>query len=208
MFFPVFVSLWTLTPAVAEMNERGGAARVLAAGCILATVAVFARRVARETIYDEREPLVYAVAAARHPESRRVRRPMWGEDRACVVVDPLAGPDDTIAFEGSAMDSWPYYCFGEALRRNVVFLHPERGLPVTIPDEARWVAIDRIGEIAFGHPEFRDFGGWDKYLMNGKPSREDLAVFEQLSKDRRFRLVRRNERTNQAVFERVPGKAD
>ena len=151
---------------------------------------------------DLYEPLSYVLDIADRPAERRHRRS--GQNyRAGVIVDRAAGPTDEIAFDGG-FDGWSYYCFGAGLGRRVTYLHPERGLPVTIPASARWVVVDRIVNIDFGDPTFVATGDW-RFLGKGKPSAEDLAVFEQVQRDPRFKLVYADGSKNQAVFERVPG---
>jgi hypothetical protein len=201
LFLPVVVFLWTAVPAVRELDALGGRARRGAALGMAAGVAIFGWYMVQEVEHDHLEPLDYVRAILEHPEQRRSRRSAWN-NRAGFLVDRVAGPDDVIAFDG-AEDSWSYYCFGAELRRGVVFLHPDRGLPVAIPNEAKWVVVDRIISIAFGNPKFKDFGDWTEYFGKGTPSAEDMAVFNQVSNDPNFKLVYRDTTMNQAIFERV-----
>ncbi len=201
LFFPVVFAMWTAVPAVAELDARGGRWRTGAAVAMAVSVCTFGWYMVDEVRNDHLEPLDYVLAIVEHPEQRRSRRSAWN-NRAGFLVDRVAGPDDVIAFDG-VEDSWSYYCFGVGLRRGVVYLHPDRGLPVEIPKEAKWVVVDRILSIAFGHPGFRDFGDWAEYFGKGTPTEEDLAVFNQLSSDPHWKLVYRQAEMNQAVFERV-----
>jgi hypothetical protein len=68
---------------------------------------------------------------------------------------------------------------------------------------AKWGAIDRNWNIFWGHPDFRDMGQVRQLLQRGLPTEEDMQVFQQLSEDPRFKLVYRDERDQQAVFERI-----
>ncbi len=200
-FLPVVIALWTAVPAMAELRTRSGGARSLAVGVLFGAAALFAHDAFEEAKLDLYEPLDYVLDIARRPEDRRARRS--GQNfRAGVVVDRAAGPSDTIAFDGG-FDGWSYYCFGATLQRHVTYLHPERGLPVEIPDDAKWVVVDRLVTIDFGHPTFVATGDWS-YLGQGKPSAEDVAVFTQMQRDPRFRLVYSYEAKNQAVFARIP----
>ncbi len=203
-FVPVLAALWSVVPAAAEAMRDGGPRGVLAtAGALLTATILFAGYAAYEAVHDVYEPLDYVLSIRDRPEERRVRRS--GQNfRAGVVVDRVAGPNDAIAFDGG-FDGWSYYAFGAGLTRPVTYLHPDRGLPVAIPPEVKWVVVDRIVNVSFGHPRFRDDGDWS-YLGRGAPTREDRAVIEQLSRDPRFRLVYADEEENQAIFARVPGE--
>jgi hypothetical protein len=201
IFLPVVIALWTAVPAVAELSARGGRARLVAAASLFGTGVLFVGYARYEATKDVYEPLDYVLSIAEHPEDRRSRRS--GQNfRAAVIVDRIAGPTDEIAFDG-AFDAWSYYCFGAALQRKVTYLHPERGLPVTIPASATWVVVDRIANIDFGHPSFRATGDWS-FLGRGNPAPEDLAVFEQMQRDPAFKLVYAYEEKNQAIFRRLP----
>ena len=200
-FLPVLVALWTAVPAVAELCGRGARGRLAAAASVLGAVALFVGYAQYEAKNDLYEPLDYVMDIAHRPEDRRTRRS--GQNfRAAVIVDRVAGQTDEIAFDGG-FDGWSYYCFGATLGRRVTFLHPERGLPVKIPETAKWVVVDRIVSIDFGHPTFVATGDWS-FLGQGKPTAEDLAVYEQMQNDPDFKLVYSYEPKNQAVFERIP----
>jgi hypothetical protein len=200
LFLPVLVALWTAVPAVAELHDRGGRGHLAAAATVFGAVALFAGYARYEAEKDLYEPLDYVMDIASRPEDRHTRRS--GQNfRAGVIVDRVAGPTDEVAFDGG-FDGWSYYCFGKTLGRRVTFLHPERGLPVEIPDSAKWVVVDRIVNIDFGHPRFVA-GDWS-FLGLGKATAQDLAVYDQLRKDPHFKLVYSFEEKNQAVFARVP----
>jgi hypothetical protein len=201
LFLPPLISLWTIVPAVAELDARGIAGRNAASAGIAASVVMFGWYMRNEIRRDRLEPLAYVLEVAKHSEDRRSHRTEWAT-RAGILVDRMAGPDDVIAVDG-AFDCWSYYGYGADLRRRVAYLHSDRGVPVTIAPEVGWVIVDRVWTISFGAPGFRDFGDWDTQLMRGTPSPEDLLVFRQLKEDPHFRLVSRDDGTNQAVFQRV-----
>jgi hypothetical protein len=198
IFLPVLIALFTAVPAVANASAR---ARVgVAAAAVLGCSLLFSGQAVGEGMNDLYEPFDYVREIAHHPEDRHSRRS--GQNyRAAVIVDRLAGPNDEIAFDGG-FDGWSYYCFGRDLGRKVTFLHPERGLPVKIPETAKWVVVDRIINIEFGHPVFVATGDWS-YLGRGTPSAEDRAVYDQMLHDPSFKLVYSFDEKNQAVFERV-----
>jgi hypothetical protein len=202
IFLPVVVLLWTAVPAVGELCARRARSPLLAAGAVFGAVALFAGYAQNEARKDLYEPLDYVLGIADRPEERRVRRS--GQNfRAGVVVDRIAASRDEIAFDGG-FDGWSYSCFGAALERKVTYLHPERGSPVTIPEHAKWVVIDRISNVEFGDPRFLATGDW-RFLGRGTLTTEDRAVFEQLLVRPDFKLVYTDAEKNQAIFERVAG---
>ena len=112
------------------------------------------------------------------------------------------GQTSVIAIHGG-YDTFVYPAYGANLSRRVLFLHAPDPTPVAIPDEARWVVVDRPWNCFFGNPNFKDFGSWHTLIGAGAPSAEDRRVFEQLEKDKRFKLIWSDLRLNQAVFRRM-----
>ena len=201
VFLPVTVLLWTVVPAVGELARRGAHSRVLAAGAVLGAVLAFVGYAQSELRNDLYEPIDYVLSIAEHPEDRRVRRA--GQNfRAGVIVNRIAGPTDEIAFDGG-FDGWSYYCFGAAFGRKVTYLHADRGSPVTIPESAKWVVVDRISNVNFGNPTFLATGDW-RFLGRGQPAPEDRIVFAQLQASPDFKLVYVYAEKNQAIFARIP----
>jgi hypothetical protein len=147
---------------------------------------------------DPYQPFGFVEEVEQHPELARMI-PIFPQ-RAASVADARAQPDDHIAFDGG-YDSWAYPLYGKELRRRVTYLHGERGA-VTVPDDVRFVVVDRSYSCFFGHPEFTDTGRWDAYIGRGTPRPEELVAFRQVSADPRFKLIYRLEQLNQAVFER------
>ncbi|HSQ63433.1 MAG TPA: hypothetical protein VLM85_09475 [Polyangiaceae bacterium] len=197
-FLPPVLFAWTIAPLARELADSARAR--LAGGAIVATTAVYSYYAVRAAIADQYAPSWFAVAAADDP--RLDRALLSWTTRAGSWVDAHAQPDDVIAFDG-AFDTWVYPAYGATLRRRVSFLHPNGDAPVAIPDDVRWIAVDRSWSCVVGNPGFKDFGVWAEYIFKGEPTPDDLAVFRQLSKDSRFKLVYHEPRYNQAVFERV-----
>ena len=117
--------------------------------------------------------------------------------RAASVADRRAGPRETIALD-AAFGAWIYPAFGADLRRPVRFIQGDR-----IPDDARWIAIDRGYASIWEHPDFKDLSQARQFLVRGIPKPEDLRLLNALRADRRFESVFYNPKTNQAVFRRI-----
>jgi hypothetical protein len=211
LFLPPIVLCWVAAPSVQERAASAATlsvARGLTAGC----AAIFAYMAIAAAVCDRFAPLPFVGHVYADPTLSRAIL-AWSTDlsslytgpvRAASWVDAHASPTDTVALDG-AFDSWIYPAYGADLRREVVFLHSERGQPVSIPATARWVVIDRVWNCEFGHPLFRDFAVTTllAYVFRGSPLPEDLIVYRQLATDPHFVLRYRDARTNQAVFERV-----
>ena len=73
------------------------------------------------------------------------RRPFVRRDRAATAFDAVAGPDEVCAFDVS-YDTWVYPAYGRGWTRKVEFLKPAAG-DVVIPDDVRWVLVDRSWNI-------------------------------------------------------------
>jgi hypothetical protein len=201
-FVPVVAFLWTVVPWARRASPRvAGAALVIAS-------ALFVSNAVRDVLRDQYAPwdFVAAVLTGREPP-RAIHT--WAR-RAGPWVDDYAGPDDVVAFDG-AFDAWVYPLYGRSMRRKVVYLHDTASGHAVIPDDARWVAIDRSWNVVVGDPGWTDFGTYREHTLRGRPLPEDLALYEQLLRDPRFRLAYREEHANQAVFERVvpaPGRLE
>jgi hypothetical protein len=197
LFLPVAVVLWTVVPAIRDLGARSAAA---AQGAVLVLTGMFGYAAVMAALRDAYMPWDFVSAAADHPELGRTIFSF--PYRAESAVDQMAAPDDHVAIDG-AYDSWVYPAYGRDLRRTVTYLHSDRG-PVEIPDDVRWVVVDRAWNCWFGHPDFKDLGSWNEHIGQGKPLPEDLVVFHQLAHDPRFKLVYRQKQFNQAVFQRRP----
>ncbi|MDQ3282818.1 MAG: hypothetical protein M3Q69_15560 [Acidobacteriota bacterium] len=135
-------------------------------------------------------------------ENRGTRVAYFSPNRAASVVDRIAGPNDTIAVDGS-FDTWIYPAFGRHLTRNIQFISSAQ----TISPHAQWVIVDRSWNAIWGHPGLTDMGKFWRYISMGRPTPADLAITKQLIRDPRFVLIYRDADLNQAVFwRRVPGQ--
>lgn len=191
LFIAPVVFGWTIAPLTAR-SKRAGAAVVL---LLVASFVVYA---ADSIQNDDFAPLSYVSEAYAHPGTREVP---FHSGRAASVVDRMAGPDDKIAFD-AGYASWIHPAFGAELSRPVYFIPPGAGQP-SIPDDARWVVVDRAWNIFWGEAEERDLSEARLYLRRGKPAPEDLRVRRFLIGDHRFRIAYLQLGTNQVVFERV-----
>jgi len=126
-------------------------------------------------------------------------------ERAETVVDRIAGPNDTVAIVGG-FDSWTYPAYGAALSRKVIYL-PVTATAKDIPDEVKWVAIDRGWRIIWGDPAFEHMGQFAKKISRGRPAENDLRMLRSLVRDCHFRPVYYDPKLNQAVFVRTKEKS-
>jgi len=172
---PVVVG-WTVAPATRELLADARLRRFGVA--VLAVLAVvFTQQAIDAAINDSTAPLDYVLQCAAHPGTRQ---PPSLHQHASVVADQLAGPRDTIAFDGD-ISSWIYPAYGAELTRNVVML-PQGATAASIPDAADWVVIER-------------------WWAGGKAPVPLLHA--ALLRDARFRLVFYNKGFNHSVFQRV-----
>jgi hypothetical protein len=176
LFLLPLIVVWTIAPAVRELLAS---VRLRRYG--LAAIAVlmlgFVQQAADATMNDASAPLAYVRWCVAHPGTRR---PPHLHERASIVVDGLAGPDDTVALYGDT-STWIYPMYGAHLTRPVLLL-PEDATPAAIPPAARWVAIERWWNAGYG----------------GLP-----PLYTALLRDPHFQLVFENERFSQAVFRRT-----
>lgn len=190
---------WVLGPLCRLLATGGPAGRVARMALAPGMALYFCVQAVQAAEQDGYEPLAFVLDAEDHPAIRRKIFNFPG--RAASVVDAMAGPDDTIAIDGE-YDSWLYPAYGAELRRPVLLLHPGKD-GVAIPDEARWVVVDRAWGSWFGNPGFTDMGKWWELIGRGRATDDELRVFRQLRHDPRFALRFRDRHFNQAVFERV-----
>lgn len=192
-FIAIFVLAWTVAPFLVELRSRNrmmGVHAISVAAALLLTVGA-----AHSAVVDRFQPLHYVMEMAATPGSRE---PHFSKYRAGIIGDRLAGPTDTIAVQ-SGFDSWIYPLYGSTLQRKLVFIRPGD----VIPAEAKYVVIDRAWNIIWGHPRFEHMGQYTRYLGQGHPSREDLAVLRDLWKrPSEYELVYYHPRGLQAVFRR------
>jgi hypothetical protein len=192
LFIMPVVFGWTIAPLVARMAPRAAMGALVVAMMFFVTYAVDA------AVNDRFVPLDYVLWARAHPGTRDVP---FDNQRAASVVDRLAGPNDKIAFDAS-FASWIHPAFGAHLSRPVVFIPQGEG-PPQIPDDAKWVVIDRSWGIIWGIKGFDDLSQARDRLGSGTPSASELRVRRYLVRDPRFELVYVLLGQNQLVFRRV-----
>jgi hypothetical protein len=166
-------------------------------------VYLFAAWFVREAVLaiadDRFVPLDFIEYARANPGTRVIPFDM---SRAASVADRLAGPRDKIAFD-AGYAAWIHPAFGRDLQRPVTFIDPAQGL-AAIPDDARWVVIDRGFRSMWQHENLRDLSEYRQYLGRGRPSEEELRMLRALLQDPRFQAVYVYARRTQAVFKRKP----
>ncbi|HYI11773.1 MAG TPA: glycosyltransferase family 39 protein [Thermoanaerobaculia bacterium] len=187
---PVVLSL-TIAPLVARLKPLH--ARI----AIYLFTAWFVREAAYAIAHDRFVPLDFIEQARANPGTRVIPFDM---SRAASVVDRLAGPTDKVAFD-AGYAAWIHPAFGRDLQRPVTFIDPAEGL-AGIPDDARWVVIDRGFRSMWQHENLRDLSQYRGHLGRGRPSDEELRMLRALLKDARFQPVYVFARRNQAVFRR------
>jgi hypothetical protein len=194
-FIVPIVAAWTVAPVIDAVTARSRPAMgVLATAIAL----IFAGEAVTCALHDRFAPLEYAIWARDHPGTRFI----WFYPlRAGSIVDRDAGPREKVAVD-SSFETWVHPAFGRDLQRPVMFLRTG-ATASDIPADAAWVMIDRSWNALWGNPEFRTMGQMAKYIGQGTASPDDLRLYEILRRDRRFRLVYRDEQMNQAVFRRV-----
>lgn len=202
LFAVAFVGGVTVIPLLRELFSRPRRGAVLGGAALLALSAIFSVQAIVFGSRDGFAPLSYLAWMMDHPGTREIAfRPI----RAANVLDRLAGPEDHVAIDGG-FDTWSYPAFGREMQRRVTFLD-SKAPAVQIPNDADWVVIDRSWTCIFGHPGFKNFGQTSEFIFRGRPTQDDMRVFNHLRSDSRFELVYRDERINQAVFRRAPAAA-
>ena len=185
LFIVPIVFAWTVPPL-----------RYARTALVIATL-VFIAYGTEMAVHDAFAPIDYVLWARENPGTREVA---FDPSRAASVADRLAGPHDKIAVD-ITFASWLHPVFGAKLTRPVHFIAPGEGPPV-IPDDAKWVVVDRSWGIIWDVPGLDDLSDVGDYLMRGKPSDEDLRVRRALLRDPRFQLVYVRLSMNQLVFKR------
>lgn len=191
LFLVPMVFTATIVPALARLSVRH-------MRYVVAAFAVwFVHQAASAATKDEFVPIKFVLAASRHPGTRVIP---FDPRRPASIVDKLAGPDQTIAFD-AGYAAWIHPAFGRDLRRPVEFIRPGDGPPV-VPDSATWVVVDHSFPALWQHKDFRDISQWRTYLGRGRPSAEDTRVIRYLLNDPRFELVGGRVQMAEAVFRR------
>lgn len=192
LFVVPIVFAWTVVPLVARLRE--GAAVV----ALVAAALSFLAYAASNAVNDRFAPLDFVLWAREHPGTRQIP---FDSTRSTTKADERAGPFDKIAVDASYA-SWVYPAFGARLTRPVFFIPPGSG-PPEIPNDAKWVAIDRSWGVIWAVPGLDDLSQADDLLANGSPSPDELRVREYLLRDPRFKLEYARWGANQLLFRRV-----
>lgn len=192
IFIIPVVGAWTVVPLVAALcrwRVAAGVTVVLAlwGNCARAALLCMTNDIYAPLAWVEQEP------------TRQQKRPRFAERRACTVVDRLAAPDAAV-FIDADFDSWIYACWGRTWSRPISFREPGQ---TTVPDGIKWVAIDRPWGKTWNHPGFINFGHFFEFIQHGTATPDETVMFEELSKDPRYRLIFQEQTLNQAVFERI-----
>lgn len=173
--------------------------RRLATVLLIAGAASFVVYAADNAANDAFVPLDYVMWARNNRGTRTIP---FDTGRAASFADRVAGPNDKIALDVSYA-SWIHPAFGAHLTRPVFFI-PPAGPPV-IPDDAKWVVVDRSFSIIWEAPGMNDLSDAQSLILRGTPRLEELRVRRALLRDPRFKLVYVRLGTNQVVFQRVRG---
>lgn len=197
-FIIPIVTCATITPFVNQLSARNRRHANLA---MAALAVVFVLEASNAILHDRFAPPEYVEYARTHPGTRVI---WFYPNRAASVVDRAAKPYDTIAIDGS-FETWSYPAFGVKLTRNVVFL-PQGATPNDVPAAAQWVIIDRSWNVLWNNPKLQTLGKIWTNIGTGAPTEDDVRLYEMLRRDQRFRLIFRDRRLNQAVFQRVPAR--
>jgi hypothetical protein len=170
-------------------------AAIAAAGAFFVWSAI---RIAAQDIY---EPFDYVWDTFANT-GENAPLPRQSGDRVAFFLDRVAAPRDRVLFD-AGYDAWTYPAFGSDWKRPIAFAPDDPG-PLDVPDDVRWVAVDRAYRVIWGDPTFKTMANASAHFFRGKPAPEDLRTITQLRADPRFRLVFRSFQSNQALFERRP----
>jgi hypothetical protein len=185
---PVLVLLWTSVPLLGWLRERR---RPLVHGILGAAIlAYFAGQSWLYLRKDEARSLGM-VAEALEGEGTQVPHSV------AEALNAMAGPGDCVAFDGG-FGALFYPLYGPNLQRPLRFLVPAAG-PVAIPDQAKWVVIDRSWNMGWSHPGVTSCADFFRPI-HGLATAEDLAVFRQLAGDPAWQLVAADPENNEAIF--------
>ena len=195
LFLAPIVFAWTVPPLVQFLERK---AIVVANAAVLAAAILFVVYAVQNAMRDVFVPFDYVVWTSDH---RGSRIPPHARLRAATtVLDLAAGPQDSVAMDAGPT-SLIYLLFGRSLQRPVAFIPPGSG-PPAIPPQAKWVVIDRAGNLIWGARNFNDLSEATRYLRRGGPSDDDLRVLRFMLRDPRFERVYFEPSALQAVFRR------
>lgn len=184
---------WTLIPVIQELVQRQMAKMALAAVSVCFVVYAF-----ENATSDSFVPLSYVDFARQNPGTRVIP---FGPNRPASVVDRIAGPHDVIAVDGGA-STWIYPAFGAKLGRRLILTRTGPTGAAQIPNEAKWVIVDRSWAVIWGDRRFRSLSDAGKYLTRGEPAQDDIQALVRMRNDPRYFTVFWRPRSLQAVFVR------
>lgn len=191
LFLVPIVFAWAIAPIVRARPS-------FAIGLLIAGSLSFVIYAADNAVNDTFVPIDYVLWAKDHRGTRQIA---FDSGSAASFVDRVAGPHDKIALDVSYA-SWIHPVFGAKLTRPVFFIPPGDGPPV-IPDDAKWVMVDRSFSIVWEAPGLDDLSDARGRLLGGSPRPEELRVRRALLRDPRFRLAYVALGKNQVVFQRI-----
>lgn len=195
LFIVPVVLNWTLAPAIRELSQRKLARPALT----LAVASIcFVSYAIDNAINDSFVPASYVAWATQHPGTRVIP---FDPYRPASIVDRMAGPNDVIAVDGG-VSTWTYPAFGQKLTRRVILLPPGKDGVVQVPDEAKWLIVDRSWSVIWGDPRFRSLSQTGRFLSQGKPGSTDVGAYERALHDDRFAAVTLRPQMLQGVFVR------
>jgi hypothetical protein len=192
LFLVPVVFGWTFAPALRELARRNWTRTTLAT-----VAALFALYAADNAISDAFVPIDYVEYARQNPGTRLIP---FDPNRPASVVDRIAGPNDVIAIDG-APSTWSYPAFGPKLTRRVLYMHPDEG-NASIPDEAKWVIVDRSFAVIWMDERFTSLSHARDFLGRGMPKSKDVEAYERMMHDSRFAAVALRPEMLQGVFVR------
>lgn len=195
LFLVPVVLCWSVPPLMALLRERS--ARAAYAAPVFAALLFSAYAIANGA-NDLFVPMKYVWWARAHPGTRVIP---FDPNRPVSIADRAAGPNDVMAVDaGSSI--WIYPAYGPRLSRRVELLPRSTDGMLHVPDDARWVVVDRSWNVIWGDRRFRKLADYRKYLARGVPSAADMRVLDQMRNDPRFATVYVDPRTVQGVFVR------
>ncbi len=194
LFIVPVVFAWTIPPLVDFLAAKR---RELATAAVALASLTFVGYATSYSINDRFVPLEFVLWAKDRPGNRVI--PFFPY-RAPSVVDGMAGPRDTIAFDAGHA-AWLYPAYGKELERRVQYIRPGTGPPV-IPD-VDWIVIERSWSAIWGDPDFKDLSQAREFLVRGRSQPEDRRVADAVMRDPRYKLVFNDPRLRQAVFRRI-----
>ncbi|HYC59578.1 MAG TPA: hypothetical protein VEK79_08425 [Thermoanaerobaculia bacterium] len=194
-FIVPLVVCWTVGPVVRQLEEKESLARVKGLVAV-AVAACFVVNAMFCAVQDRFTPLEYAQIALEYPGTRMV---WFSQRRAVNHADRIAGPNDTIAIDGT-FDTWSYPAWGAKLTRKVIFL--KSGTTADqIPANVQWVVLDHSWDSLWGATT--NMGEFWTKAAQGPRSPVYTRLTRALLQDPHWRATYLDPSIGQAVFRRV-----